>query len=141
MNKRPSYQTIAIFFSATFLPAGLATGTVIGGIIKLINPDNIDVWQPLAYLGYSIVPGLVVGGLFLLGAIINTFLASKAGSGKVPCVILCVNLLLILGLFVGQAVTRTAEDNWARDNGGMTHDERDAQLKEFFKKAADQKAN
>ena len=136
MKKSSKYRTLAIISSATFLPAGLAVGMLSGSFFKLTNPDNIDVWQPLAYLGHAIVPGLVVSGALVIACLFCLFMAHKNRlSIKLPAVILAINFLLMATMLISQNLTRIAEDNWARKNGGMTHEERDKKLDEFFKNA------
>jgi hypothetical protein len=139
MNKRPSYRTLATICAATFFPAAVAVGGLAGGITKLINPDGIDVWQPLAYLGHSIVPSVVTFAiLFVLALVFIVLIARQEKSlkisAKLPLIVLAINTLLVISILVGQTITKTAEDNWAQAHNGMTHAERDAQLDAFFKR-------
>lgn len=144
MKKALNHRSLAIIGAATFLPAGLAVGMLSGSLFKLANPDNIDVWQPLAYLGHGIIPGAVVLALLLAVAVtgvLQLYRKEKTlkSSAKLPLLILGVNTLLLVGIFAAQNITRTAEDNWARDNGQMTHEQRDRQLDQFFKNLDDEK--
>ena len=82
MNKRPSYRTLAAICAATFLPAAMAVGGLAGSITKLINPDNIDVWQPLAYLGHAIIPGIVTFTILFALSIIFIILIVKQENSK-----------------------------------------------------------
>lgn len=138
MKDRPSYRTKATLFSAIFLPTALAVGTLVGGIMKYMNPDNVDVWQPLAYLSYFVIPGIVVFTVLLVLAIYYITRMYRAEhtfsqSVKLPLTILVVNLVLVGCVLVGQAVIRSAEDNYAREHDGKTHAERSADMDRFFK--------
>lgn len=138
MKKTLSHRSLALVCAATFLPAAMAVGTLSGGLFKLVNPDNIDVWQPLAYLSNAIIPGVVVGAILLAVAVVIALQLSRQEgtwrrSAKLPLVIMLTNLVLIGLIFGGQAITRTAEDNWAWANGQQTHEQRDRQLDDFFR--------
>jgi len=136
MEKSSRYRTLAILSAATFLPAGIAVGMLSGSTFKLINPDNIDVWQPLAYLGQAIVPGAAVAVLLATTCLTCLIIAYKnRQSIKLPAIILAINFPLMATMLISQNLTRTAEDDWARKNGGMTHEERGKKLDEFFKNA------
>lgn len=144
MNKRPNYRTMATVLAASFVPAGLAVGALVGGVLKLQNPDSVDVWNELAYLKPILLSSFAVVAVTILAALIYIVLIVKyekrvSGSAKLPLTVLLLNLLLVSCIFFGQSLTRTAEDNWAKQNNQPTHEERDKQVDDFFKKAEEQK--
>ncbi len=137
MKKSLRHRSLAICCAAIAFPAAMAVGTLSGSLFKLANPNNIDVWQPLAYLSHAVIPGVVVF-LALLGIAVMSIAQlyrqerTLQLSARLPVAIVLVNLILAAVLFGGQAITRIAEDNWARANGQMTHEQRDRQLEHFF---------
>lgn len=137
MKNRFTDRTIAILAAAIFLPAGIATGLVVGSVLKFINPSDIDVWQPLAYLAPTLLTALVV--MATLAAIALAYIMrlrdtekTLAKSARLPLVILVINLALAAAALAGQQVERAAQDSWARANDQPTHAERDQQLDQFF---------
>ena len=131
-------RTIAIVCVAIFVPVAILTSTLVGALLKLINPSAIDVWQPLAYLSPILLSGLFVAGLLLAITVVSLIKirdTEKAfsRSARLPLVILLINCLVVVGIFAGQQITKVAEDTWARNNNQPTHEERDRQLDQFFK--------
>lgn len=130
-------RNLAIFLAATFIPAGILAGIAVGGVMKLVNPDDIDVTQGLAYLSYGVIPVFVTIILFISLAIALSFsLRHQDGnfrSARLPLTLLLVNILLSMGILLFREINGIAEDNWSRAHGQPTRQEKSQQLDKFFK--------
>lgn len=135
-------RNLAIFFAASFIPASILAGLASSGLVKLVNPDDIDVTQGLAYLGYGVIASIVTLVLFV-GAALWLSLALRRREGNfssagLPLAVLAANLLLGAGILLFNEVNGIAEDNWSRANGQPTRQERSDQLDRFFESLEDQ---
>jgi hypothetical protein len=132
INKR----TLAIFFGSTFIPASILMGSATIGIVKAMNPDNIDVTQGLAYLGYGIVPAVLTIIIWIgLTILLSTMLRKQNGnwrSAKLPLTLLITNLFLGIAILGFRELSGIAEDNWSTANGQQTRQEKSQQLDDFF---------
>lgn len=129
---------LAVLLAATLLPLAVFAGALVEMILKLTNPDKIDITQGLAYLGYIIGSGVIVAAILLL-AIIIIFVSLRnvtirLSFHKLIIWIVCLNALILIGAFGAKQISGVAEDDWSRNNNQPTRAERDKLLDDFFKK-------
>jgi hypothetical protein len=136
-------QNLALFFASTFMPMAVLAGVKVGGLMKLMNPDDIDVTQDLAYLGYIVISAVVIGLLWVFVAVFLCILLYREDKSfvraKMPLTILVVNIFIAASILIFREVDGSAQDNWSRDHNQPTRQEHSEQLDKYFKALEDQK--
>lgn len=76
-------RTAALVMSAGWILATMALARLIEAVLKSLNPDRVDVTQPLAYLRPLLIVSFVIGAvLLLLTVVLNLVLQRREGSAS-----------------------------------------------------------
>lgn len=142
MNKITKHN-IVLILAATWIPVTILVGAKMGALIKLWNPNDVNVTQDLAYLREILISSGVFSMLWVSIIIaLCIFMYRQDGNMsriRMPVAILLANLIVVFGIMLFREIEGQAEDRYSRDNGLPTRQERSEQLDAFFKVLEEQK--
>lgn len=87
-------HTVAVVLCSLLIPIPLLVGRLVEGILDTLNPADVDVTQPLAYLSEILGFGFGALGVLLVGIVVVLVLVFRRG-GRFAAIRLPVTVLVV----------------------------------------------
>ncbi len=112
ISPQPLQYTLAIVLSTLVIPLPIFVGRLVELVVDAVNPSNVDVTQPLAYLGTILGFAFGVLGLLLLAIVVVFVLIYRRehtlDALKLPLLLLAIQVVLGVLILLFNALINNA---------------------------------